>query len=134
MTGRLHGRTALITAAGQGIGRATALLFAAEGATVWATDIDEAALATLDGCRTRQVDMLDRNAVAACAKAVGEIDILFNCAGYVASGTILDCEERDWTLSFDLNVTAMYRMTRALLPGMLDRSDGVIVNMSSVAS
>ncbi|HEX8419373.1 MAG TPA: SDR family oxidoreductase [Sphingomonas sp.] len=134
MTGRLRGRTALITAAGQGIGRATALLFAAEGATVWATDIDEAALATLDGCRTRQVDMLDRNAVAACAKAVGEIDILFNCAGYVASGTILDCEERDWTLSFDLNVTAMYRMTRALLPGMLDRSDGVIVNMSSVAS
>ena len=134
MTGRLQGRTALVTAAGQGIGRAAAILFAAEGATVWATDIDEAALATLDGCRTRRLDMLDADAIAACAVAVGEVDILFNCAGYVATGTILDCDEADWTRSFDLNVTAMFRMTRAVLPGMLARSDGVIVNMASVAS
>ena len=134
MTGRLAGRTALITAAGQGIGRATADLFAAEGATVWATDVNAEALVGLGGCRTRRLDVLVPDDIAACVAAIGAPDILFNCAGYVASGTILDCEESDWAFSFDLNVTAMYRLIRAVLPGMLDRGRGSIVNMASVAS
>lgn len=134
MTGRLSGRTALITAAGQGIGRATAELFAAEGATVWATDINEAALADLEGCVVRRLNVLSQNDIAACVSEIGAPDILFNCAGYVASGTILDCDEKDWSSSFELNVTAMYRLIRAVLPGMLERGRGSIVNMSSVAS
>jgi 2-keto-3-deoxy-L-fuconate dehydrogenase len=134
MSGRLAGKTALVTAAGQGIGRASALLFAAEGATVWATDIDEAALHGLDGCLTRKLDVLDPSSISAAIAEAGDLDILFNCAGYVAGGTILDCDERDWALSFDLNVTAMYRAIRAALPGMLDRGGGSIVNMSSLAS
>jgi 2-keto-3-deoxy-L-fuconate dehydrogenase len=134
MTGRLSGRTALITAAGQGIGRATAELFAAEGATVWATDINEAALANLECCIVRRLNVLSQNDIAACVLEIGAPDILFNCAGYVASGTILDCDEKDWSSSFELNVTAMYRLIRAVLPGMLERGRGSIVNMSSVAS
>jgi 2-keto-3-deoxy-L-fuconate dehydrogenase len=134
MTGRLNGRTALITAAGQGIGRATAELFAAEGATVWATDINEAALEDLKGCFVRRLNVLSQNDIAACVSEIGAPDILFNCAGYVASGTILDCDEKDWSSSFELNVTAMYRLIRAVLPGMLERGHGSIVNMSSVAS
>jgi 2-keto-3-deoxy-L-fuconate dehydrogenase len=134
MTGRLSGRTALITAAGQGIGRATAELFAAEGATVWATDINEAALTDLEGCAVRRLNVLSQNDIAACVSEIGAPDILFNCAGYVASGTILDCDEKDWNSSFELNVTAMYRLIRAVLPGMLERGRGSIVNMSSVAS
>ncbi len=134
MTGRLHGQTALITAAGQGIGRATAELFASEGATVWATDVNEAALVGLESCIVRRLDVLSSDAIAACVADVGAPDILFNCAGYVASGTILECDEKNWSFSFDLNVTAMYRLIRAVLPGMLDRGSGSIINMSSVAS
>jgi 2-keto-3-deoxy-L-fuconate dehydrogenase len=134
VSGRLAGKTALITAAGQGIGRATAELFAAEGATVWATDVNEAALAGLGRCRTRRLDVLDAADIEAAFAEAGEIDVLFNCAGFVANGNILDCAEKDWTFSFDLNVTAMYRTMRAVLPGMVERGRGSIINMSSVAS
>jgi 2-keto-3-deoxy-L-fuconate dehydrogenase len=134
MTGRLSGRTALITAAGQGIGRASAALFVAEGATVWATDVDPTLLGGLKGCNLRRLDVLSADEIAACVEEAGAPDILFNCAGYVANGTILECEESDWAFSFDLNVTAMYRLTRAVLPGMLARGRGSIINMSSVAS
>jgi 2-keto-3-deoxy-L-fuconate dehydrogenase len=134
MSGRLAGKTALITAAGQGIGRATAELFAAEGAEVWATDVDEASLAGLDRCRTRRLNVLDQGDIEAAFAAAGPVDVLFNCAGFVANGNILDCEEKDWTFSFDLNVTAMFRTIRAVLPGMVERGKGSIVNMSSVAS
>lgn len=132
--GRLKGKTALITAAGQGIGRETAKLFAAEGATVWATDIAEDKLAALDGCVVRRLDVRDPANVASVLDEAGPLDILFNCAGYVATGTILDCEEADWLFSFELNVTAMYRLTRAALPAMIEHGGGSIVNMSSVAS
>jgi 2-keto-3-deoxy-L-fuconate dehydrogenase len=131
---RLHGKRAFITAAGQGIGRATAELFAREGAEVIATDINAAALADLAGCTTRSLDVLSAEAIAAAAAEAGQIDILFNCAGYVHAGTILDCDERAWQFSFDLNVTAMYRMIRAFLPGMLAAGGGSIINMASVAS
>ncbi len=134
MSGRLSGKTALITAAGQGIGRAAAELFAAEGATVWATDVNENVLAGLGQCRTRRLDVLDPQQIDAAFAEAGEVDILFNCAGFVANGNILDCEEKDWAFSFDLNVTAMFRTTRAVLPGMIDRGRGSIINMSSVAS
>ena len=133
MSGRLAGKVALVTAAGQGIGRASAELFAAEGATVHAIDIDGAALAGLSDCRTHQADLTDAAAVAALPGQVGPVDILFNCAGVVHAGTILDCDERDWDFANALNVTAMYRMVRAFLPAMLDRGGGSIVNMSSIA-
>jgi 2-keto-3-deoxy-L-fuconate dehydrogenase len=131
---RLQGKRAFITAAGQGIGRATAELFRREGADVIATDINLAALKTLEGCRTRALDVLSGEAVLATAAEVGPIDILFNCAGYVHQGSILDCDERAWQFSFDLNVTAMYRMIRAFLPAMLAAGGGSIINMASVAS
>ncbi|OIP84065.1 MAG: NAD(P)-dependent oxidoreductase [Rhodobacterales bacterium CG2_30_65_12] len=131
---RLKGKTCLVTAAGQGIGRASALAMAAEGARVIATDINEAALGTLDGVETRRLDVLDGTAISALAGEIGTPDVLFNCAGFVANGTILDCDEADWDFSFDLNVKAMYRMIRALLPGMVENGGGSIVNMSSVAS
>ena len=134
MSGRLAGKTALITAAGQGIGRATAELFAAEGATVWATDVNETVLAGLGQCRTRKLDVLDPTDIEAAFAEAGEVDVLFNCAGFVANGNILDCDEKDWTFSFDLNVTAMFRTIRAVLPGMVERGRGSIINMSSVAS
>jgi 2-keto-3-deoxy-L-fuconate dehydrogenase len=134
MSARLAGKTALITAAGQGIGRAAAELFAAEGATVWATDVDETALAGLDQCRTRRLDVLDPQDIEAAFAEAGPVDVLFNCAGFVANGNIFDCSEKDWSVSFDLNVTAMYRTIRAALPGMIERGAGSIVNMSSVAS
>ncbi|MEO7495053.1 MAG: SDR family oxidoreductase [Massilia sp.] len=134
MSDRLKGKTALITAAGQGIGRATALAFAREGAQVIATDINMEQLATLEGCRTYRLDVTDGAAIAALAAEVGPIDILFNCAGYVDGGTILQCEESSWDFSFDLNVRPMYRLIRAFLPGMLERKTGSIINMSSVAS
>jgi 2-keto-3-deoxy-L-fuconate dehydrogenase len=133
MTGRLAGKTALITAAGQGIGRASAELFRAEGATVIATDRDQKLLADLEGCRTQQLDVTDKAAIEATAAELGAVDILFNCAGYVHHGTILECDEAAWAFSNDLNVTAMYRMCKAFLPAMLDNGNGSIVNMASVA-
>jgi 2-keto-3-deoxy-L-fuconate dehydrogenase len=134
MTKRLAGKTALITAAAQGIGRATAEAFLREGARVIATDIDAARLAGLDGCDTRRLDVLDAAAISALAAEVGAVDVLFNCAGFVDAGTILECDESAWDRSFDLNVRAMYRMMRAFLPAMLEAGGGSIINMSSVAS
>ena len=137
MTNRLTGKIALVTAAAQGIGEATARAFAAEGATVIATDISAANLAKLDGVakiRTRVLDVTKVDAIAALAKEEARIDVLFNCAGFVHSGTILECEEKDWDFSFDLNVKSMFHLIRAVLPGMLERGKGSIVNMASVAS
>ncbi|HLX82271.1 MAG TPA: SDR family oxidoreductase [Terriglobales bacterium] len=138
MSGRLTGKIALVTAAGQGIGRATATAFADEGAVVWATDINESALAALGQdrpeIRTRRLDVLDQQDIADCAAATGTVDVLFNCAGYVHHGSILDCSEEDWDFSFDLNVKSMYRTCRAFLPGMLQARKGSIINMSSAAS
>ena len=135
MTNRLHGKTAFVTAAGQGIGRETAEAFVREGARVIATDIDESLLTELaraTGCETRRVDVTDANSVAAAAKEAGAVNILFNGAGYVHAGTILDCDEQAFDFSFDLNVRAMYRVIRAFLPAMLENGGGSIVNMASV--
>lgn len=131
---RLEGKTALVTAAGQGIGRAVAELFAREGALVWATDVDDGKLAGLAGCRTVRLDVLDTGSIEAVLDSAGPLDVLCNCAGYVSNGTILDCDEREWSLSFELNVTAMYRIIRRVLPTMLAKGGGSIVNVSSVAS
>ena len=131
---RLLGKTALITAAAQGIGRATAELFAREGAKVYATDIDGDLLASLEGCEARPLDVRDGGAISALAEELPRPDILFNCAGYVHAGSILDCDEAAWAFSLDINVTAMYRVIRAFLPGMLENGGGSIINMSSVAS
>lgn len=133
MTGRLAGKTALITAAGQGIGRASAELFRDEGAQVIATDRDEALLADLQGCMNRRLDVTDKSAIAALATEIGAVDVLFNCAGYVHNGTILDCDEDAWAASNDLNVTSMYRTCKAFLPAMLANGGGSIVNVASVA-
>jgi 2-keto-3-deoxy-L-fuconate dehydrogenase len=137
MAGRLAGKVAFVTAAGQGIGRGAALAFAREGAQVWATDINAKVLAALDGrngIRTRALDVTDEAAIAQAAADVGAIDVLFNCAGFVHHGTILDCTPQDWDFSFDLNVKSMYLVTRAFLPGMLRKGGGSIINMSSIAS
>ncbi|MBJ9684045.1 MULTISPECIES: SDR family oxidoreductase [Burkholderia] len=139
---RLQGKRALVTAAGQGIGRATALRFAREGADVLATDIDETALARLAadadaaGTRvtTRGLDVTDATAIAALAAAEPAFDVLFNCAGYVHHGSILDCDDAAWTFSWQLNVTSMYRLVRALLPAMIAAGGASIVNMASAAS
>ncbi|PSL20167.1 SDR family oxidoreductase [Shimia abyssi] len=136
-TGRLANKKVLITAAGQGIGRTTAELFAAEGATVVASDINPETLAeldALDGVTALKLDVTDPAAVSAAMAEIGTLDVLFNCAGFVANGSILDCDERDWDFSFELNVKAMFRLTRLLLPVMLDNGGGSIINMSSVAS
>ncbi len=134
MAGRLAGKTALLTAAGQGIGRATAEAFVAEGARVIATDLDPAKLAGLDGAETQALDVRSTEAVEALARTVGGIDILFNGAGFVHHGTVLECSEQDWDFSFDLNVKSMHRTIRAFLPGMLERGRGSIVNVASGAS
>jgi len=142
MAGRLAGKTAFITAAGQGIGRGAALAFAREGAQVWATDLNPTTLAELDGkdagggrpIRTRVLDVLDEAAINKLAGEVGQIDVLFNCAGFVHHGTILECTPKDWDFSFNLNVKSMYFVTRAFLPGMLKKGGGSIINMSSIAS
>lgn len=138
MSNRLSGKKAVITAAAQGIGRAAAIAFADEGATVWATDINQAALEALSQERpeikTRLLDVRDSQAAVAFAEETGAIDVLFNCAGFVHDGTIFECTEQDWDASFDLNVKSMFRMCRSFLPGMLDAGSGSIINMSSVAS
>lgn len=133
----LQGRIAVVTAAAQGIGRASALAFAEAGATVWATDVNEAALATLAGeknVKPAKLDVLDAAAVSAFFARVGKVDILFNCAGVVHGGTVLDVTDKDLDFAFDLNVRAMIRTIQAVLPGMLERGDGAIVNMASIAS
>ncbi|MEZ5830565.1 MAG: SDR family oxidoreductase [Dongiaceae bacterium] len=136
MSGRLDGKQILITAAAQGIGRATAEMFAREGGTVIATDINMDALGTLKGANltTRRLDVLDPTAIIAAEKEIGAIDVLVNCAGFVHHGSILECEEKDFDFSTNLNVRATYRMIRAFLPGMLARQKGAIVNVSSIAS
>jgi len=133
MSGRLQGKTALITAAGQGIGRATAERFIAEGARVFATDVDLAKLEGL-GCVAMALDVRDPQAIAAMPALTGPIDVLMNCAGVVHHGTILDCDEEAWAFSCDLNVTAMYRTIRAYLPSMIEGGGGSIVNVASIAS
>ena len=131
---RLKGKTALITAAAQGIGRATAEAFIREGARVIATDVNVEPLADLTGAEFQRLDATDPEAVKAIAARHADIDVLYNCAGYVHAGTILDCDEEAWAFSNALNVTAQYRMIRAFLPGMLERGGGSIINMSSICS
>lgn len=137
MTGRLEGKTAVVTAAGQGMGRATVLAFLREGARVWATDIDAAKLDTLRdhaGVTVRKLDVLKAAEIEVFSKEIDAPDILFNCAGFVHAGSILDCDEDAFDFSVNLNIRAMYRMIRAFLPGMIARGGGSIVNMASVAS
>jgi len=132
----LTGKTVLLTAAAQGIGRASALAFARAGATVHATDINESVLRQLDGTPgivTRRLDVLDDRAVNAAVGEIGRVDVLFNCAGFVHAGTILEMKDEDLDFAFNLNVRAMVRTIRAVLPQMLERGDGAIVNMASVA-
>ncbi|WP_426398653.1 SDR family oxidoreductase [Ralstonia sp. R-29] len=134
---RLQGKRILVTAAGQGIGRASAMMFAKEGAQVLATDVNTQALATLAetaGIRTLRLDVTDANAIAVLAREEAAFDALFNCAGFVHHGSILECSEDDWAFSWQLNVTSMYRLTRALLPKMLDNGGASIINMASAAS
>ena len=140
---RLTGKRALVTAAGQGIGRASALAMAREGAEVIATDINQAALTALESAAaeaglatlsTRFLDVRDAAAIAALAAEIGAPDILFNCAGFVDSGTLLDCDEDAWARSVEINMTGMYRMLRAFVPPMLEAGGGSIINMASVVS
>ncbi|MBL4812469.1 MAG: SDR family oxidoreductase [Rhodobacteraceae bacterium] len=134
--GVLKGKSALVTAAGQGIGRATALAMAEAGAQVIATDINAAALDTLadiPGLSTRLLDVTDAQAIADLVADISVPDILFNCAGYVANGTIMECDEADWDRTFDINVKSMYQMIQGFLPAMLDNGGASIINMSSVA-
>ncbi len=133
MTSRLNGRTALVTAAGQGIGRAIAEAFVREGAQVWATDLDVAKLDGLEGARREKLDVLSTEAVEALVAKAGPLDILVNAAGYVHHGSVLDCSDRDWDFSFDLNVRSMHRTIKAAVPGMLERGRGSIVNIASGA-
>ncbi|MFZ4532008.1 MAG: SDR family oxidoreductase [Alsobacter sp.] len=133
MAGRLKGKVAVITAAGQGIGRAIAEAYVAEGATVWATDRDVDKLDGIARAKRRKLDVLSDRQIAAFADKVGPIDILVNAAGYVHHGTILDCDDKAWDFSFDLNVRSMHRMIKAFLPGMLAKGQGTIVNIASGA-
>ncbi len=134
---RLSGKVCVVTAAGQGIGAATARAFAAEGATVWATDIDAGKLGGLRGVaglQIRRLDVLDKQAIAALAHEVGAADVLFNCAGFVHHGTVLDATDEQWQFAMNLNVRSMFWTVQAFLPGMLAKGAGSIVNMSSAAS
>ena len=124
----------MITAAARGIGRATAEAFVTEGAEVVGTDIDESALRGLSGCQTRRLDVTDAASIESFARDLGSIDILFNCAGYVHAGTILDCTETDWDFAFTLNARSIFRMIKAFLPAMLEKGGGSVINVSSVAS
>jgi 2-keto-3-deoxy-L-fuconate dehydrogenase len=130
----LMGQLVVVTAAAQGIGRASALAFVAAGARVIATDINEAGLADLPGCETARLDVLDAEAVAAFCAGLDPVDVLFNCAGVVHNGTVLEASDADLDFAWNLNVRAMVRMIRGVLPGMLERGNGCIINMSSVAS
>lgn len=130
----LRNKRLLITAAGQGIGKASALAFARAGAEVFASDIDIQGLEGLQGVNAIKLDVTSASAIANACERIGALDVLFNCAGYVHSGNILECDEAAWSRSMDINVTAMYRMIRAFLPGMLARGGGSIINMSSVVS
>jgi 2-keto-3-deoxy-L-fuconate dehydrogenase len=136
MSGRLDGKTAFVTAAGQGIGRATALAFAAAGARVIATDVDEEKVHQIasDAIHTARLDALHAADIKRAADDAGPTDILFNCAGFVHQGTLLDATEDEWEFAFELNVRSMFRTMQAFLPGMLERDHGVILNMASVAS
>ena len=134
---RLNGKVCVVTAAGQGIGLATARAFAREGGSVWATDVDAAKLDLLsgvDGIQTRKLDVLDKQAIGALAKEVGAADVLFNCAGFVHHGTVLDATDEQWRFAFDLNVRGMFWTIQAFLPAMLAKGGGSIINMSSAAS
>jgi 2-keto-3-deoxy-L-fuconate dehydrogenase len=136
MTQRLNGKTAFLTAAGQGIGRATALAFVREGARVIATDINAAALESLKadaGCTVQVLDVTNAAAVQAAAAEHGPVDVLFNGAGFVHAGTVLDCTEDEWSFAFDLNVRSQFRTIKAFLPGMLSKGGGSIINVASVA-
>ena len=138
MAARLKGKLCVVTAAGQGIGRATALAFAREAATVWATDINSETLHQLKkeepSIFTDQLDVTNQKSIHTFKEKMGSIDVLFNCAGFVHHGTILDCDEKNWDFSINLNIKSMYFMVRAFLPGMLEKNNGNIINMSSVAS
>jgi 2-keto-3-deoxy-L-fuconate dehydrogenase len=136
MAGRLAGKTAFITAAGQGMGRAAALAFAQEGARVIATDISEDLVARIasENIRTAKLDVLHATDIAAASLEAGPVDVLFNCAGFVHQGTVLQANEEEWDFAFELNVRSMFRTIKAFLPGMLDRGSGSIINMASVAS
>lgn len=134
---RLKGKVCVVTAAGQGIGAATARAFAHEGGTVWATDVAEAkleALAGETGVQIHKLDVLDKAAITDLAREAGAIDVLFNCAGFVHHGSVLDATDEQWRLAFDLNVRSMFWTVQAFLPGMLDKGGGSIINMSSAAS
>ncbi|HSE76474.1 MAG TPA: SDR family oxidoreductase [Alphaproteobacteria bacterium] len=136
MSGRLQGKRAFVTAAAQGIGRATALAFAREGAQVIASDLNEAKLREIvgtPGISVRRLDVLDKQAIDEAAKAAGAIDVLANCAGFVHHGTILECGESDWDFSNNLNVRSMVWTIQAFLPGMIERKKGAIVNVASAA-
>lgn len=136
-TGRLENKIAVITAAAHGIGKATALCFAREGCKVIATDINEAALKELDGVegiQTQVLDVTNKEAILEFSNGLEKVDILFNCAGIVHHGTIMECEDKDWDFSFALNVKSMFRMCKAIIPKMTKQTSGSIINMSSVAS
>jgi 2-keto-3-deoxy-L-fuconate dehydrogenase len=133
MDRRLAGKTALVTAAAQGIGRATAEAFAREGAKVIAADINEAALSELQNVHALKLDVTRPEMIAECQERTGQIDILFNCAGFVHAGSIQDCTEEDWDFGMALNVRSMFRMIKAFLPGMIEKGGGSIINISSVA-
>jgi 2-keto-3-deoxy-L-fuconate dehydrogenase len=137
MAGRLAGKTAFITAAAQGMGNAAALAFAREGAKVWATDLNGQQVKAIEGkegIRARQLDVTDEAAIARIAQEVGDIDVLFNCAGIVHNGSIVDASVKDWDQAFTVNVKSMFLVSRAFLPGMLKKQKGSIINMASVAS
>ncbi|MDB5592917.1 SDR family oxidoreductase [Enterovirga sp.] len=134
MAGRLAGKVAVVTAAGQGIGRAIAEAFVREGATVWATDLDPGKLQGIGAAQTRKLDARSSEAAEALARETGPVDVLVNAAGFVFHGTVLETSQADWDFSFDLNVTSMHRTIRAFLPGMLERGRGSIINIASGAS
>jgi len=134
---RLKGKSCVVTAAGQGIGAATAKAFAREGAVVWATDLDEGKLRVLSGVdsmHVRRLDVLDKGAITALAGEIGDVDVLFNCAGFVHHGSVLDATDDQWRFAFDLNVRSMFWTIQAFLPSMLRKGGGSIINMSSAAS